>query len=51
MNPLGLECLSVFGLHPVEFIRLVGDLGCSHVTLNLSPRGDLIEAGFGFRLL
>jgi len=36
MNPLGLECLSVFGLHPIDFIRLAGDLGCSHVTLNLA---------------
>ena len=37
MNPLGLECLSIFGLHPVEFIALTADLGCSHVTLNLGP--------------
>lgn len=35
MNPLGIECLSTFGLHPVELIRLTGELGCSHVTLNL----------------
>jgi sugar phosphate isomerase/epimerase len=40
MNPLGLECLSVFGLHPVEFIRLAGDLGCSHVTLNLGAAAN-----------
>lgn len=37
MNPLGLECLSAFGLHPVEFIRIAAGLGCSHVTLSLSP--------------
>jgi sugar phosphate isomerase/epimerase len=37
VKPLGLECLSVFGLHPVAFIRLAGELGCSHVTLNLGP--------------
>lgn len=35
MNPLGIECLSTFGLHPVELIRLTGELGCSHVTLSL----------------
>lgn len=35
MNPLGIECLSTFGLHPVELIRLTGELGCSHVTLTL----------------
>jgi hypothetical protein len=40
MNPLGLECLSVFGLHPVELIRLTGELGCSHVTLNLGPAAN-----------
>src|SRR5690606_1658268 len=34
------ECLSVFGLHPVAFIRLAGDLGCSHVTLNLSASAN-----------
>lgn len=33
---IGLECLSVFGLHPVEFVRLAADLGCGHVSLNLS---------------
>ncbi|MBW8752930.1 MAG: sugar phosphate isomerase/epimerase [Sphingomonadales bacterium] len=40
MNPLGIECLSTFGLHPVELIRLTGELGCSHVTLNLGPAGN-----------
>ncbi|MEJ5977468.1 sugar phosphate isomerase/epimerase [Novosphingobium sp. PS1R-30] len=35
MNPLGIECLSTFGLDPVALIELTGDLGCSHVTLNL----------------
>ncbi len=33
MNPLGLECLSTFGLHPVDLIRLTAEIGCSHVTL------------------
>jgi sugar phosphate isomerase/epimerase len=36
MNPIGLECLSMFGLHPVDFIRIAGELGCSHVTLSMS---------------
>ena len=35
VNPLGLECLSVFGLQPALFIEIAGELGCSHVTLNL----------------
>jgi sugar phosphate isomerase/epimerase len=39
-NPLGIECLSTFGLHPVELIRLTGELGCSHVTLNLGPAAN-----------
>lgn len=40
MNPLGIECLSTFGLHPAELIRLTGELGCSHVTLNLGPAAN-----------
>lgn len=36
MERLGLECLSAFGLNPVEFIRIAGELGCGHVSLNLS---------------
>lgn len=36
MKRLGLECLSVFGLHPARFIRIAGELGCGHVSLNLS---------------
>jgi sugar phosphate isomerase/epimerase len=39
-NPLGIECLSTFGLHPLELIRLTGELGCSHVTLNLGPAAN-----------
>lgn len=50
MNPLGLECLSVFGLHPVDFIRIAGDLGCTHVTLHPGPAAnrlpDYPETGF-----
>lgn len=40
MNPLGLECLSVFGLDPVAFVELSADLGCSHVTLNLGAAAN-----------
>jgi sugar phosphate isomerase/epimerase len=36
VNRLGLECLSAFGLDPVAFVHLAGDLGCGHVSLNLS---------------
>lgn len=36
MAQLGLECLSALGLHPVEFIHIAGELGCGHVSLNLS---------------
>lgn len=40
MNPLGIECLSTFGLPPVDLIELTGALGCSHVTLNLGPAAN-----------
>lgn len=44
MERLGIECLSAFGLHPVEFIRIAGELGCGHVSLNLSkPANRLPE--------
>ena len=39
-NPIGLETLSVFGLHPAEFVRMAAELGCSHVTLNLHPAAN-----------
>jgi sugar phosphate isomerase/epimerase len=50
-NPLGIECLSTFGLHPVELIRLTGELGCSHVTLNLGPAANRLPTypGISFR--
>lgn len=35
MHRLGIENLSTFGLHPVDFIHLAADLGCTHVSLNL----------------
>lgn len=40
VNPLGIECLSTFGLHPAELIRLTGELGCSHVTLTMGPAAN-----------
>lgn len=33
MRPLGIEFLSVFGLPPVELIRLAADLGCQQVSV------------------
>ena len=51
MRILGMECLSTFGLNPVDLVHLTADLGCTHVTLNLSPsRNRLPEyAEFSFR--
>lgn len=40
MKSPGLECLSAFGLHPVDFIRVAGELGCGHVSLNLSKSAN-----------
>lgn len=40
MNPIGIECLSTFGLPPVDLIRLTGALGCSHVTLTLGEAAN-----------
>lgn len=40
MERLGLECLSGFGIHPVQFIRMAGELGCGHVSLNLSKSAN-----------
>ena len=34
---LGIEFLTVFGLHPVEFVHLAADLGCRHIGIGLSP--------------
>ncbi|MGE3692325.1 MAG: sugar phosphate isomerase/epimerase family protein [Novosphingobium sp.] len=36
MNRIGIENLSTFGLDPVEFVHLAAELGCGHVSLNLS---------------
>jgi sugar phosphate isomerase/epimerase len=33
---LGIEHLSVFGLPPVDFVNLAGDLGCPHIATGLT---------------
>lgn len=33
MDRLGIECLSVFGLPPVDLVDLAADLGCGHVSM------------------
>jgi sugar phosphate isomerase/epimerase len=43
MDRLGIENLSTFGLHPVEFIHLAADLGCGHVSLNLRGSANRLE--------
>lgn len=43
MSRLGIENLSTFGLHPVEFIQLAGELGCGHVSLNLSGSANRLD--------
>lgn len=35
MNPLAIEALSVFGLPPVEFVDLAGNIGCRYITVFL----------------
>jgi sugar phosphate isomerase/epimerase len=37
MNPLGLEFISVFGMPPVDYVRLAAELGCQHVSTALEP--------------
>jgi sugar phosphate isomerase/epimerase len=37
MDRIAIECLSVFGLPPVQLVELAADLGCPHVTINLGP--------------
>lgn len=34
---LGVERLCVFGMPPVEFVELAGDLGCQHIGIGLRP--------------
>lgn len=35
MNNLGIECLSVFNLPPVQFVNLAADVGCRHISSGL----------------
>ncbi len=35
MDRLGIEMLSVFGMPPIEFVRLVADLGCRYITTGM----------------
>ncbi len=37
MNRLGIELLSVYGMPPVEQVRLAGELGCAHISTGLTP--------------
>ena len=43
MHDFGLENLSCFGLDPADFVRLGADLGCSHVSLNLSGAANVLD--------
>lgn len=36
MAVLGIEAISVFGLPPVDFVHLVADLGCRHMSTGLT---------------
>jgi sugar phosphate isomerase/epimerase len=48
---VGIEFLSVFGLPPVEFVELVADLGCRHLSTGLTsaPGGPLDHPPFSLR--
>ncbi len=39
-NRLGIELLSVFGMPPVEHVRLAADLGCAYVSIGLTGMPD-----------
>jgi sugar phosphate isomerase/epimerase len=36
MPAIGIENISVFGMRPVEFVRLAADLGCQHISTGLT---------------
>jgi hypothetical protein len=38
MRDLGIEFISVFGLHPVDFVHLAADLGCRYISTALVGR-------------
>jgi len=46
MNRLGIERLSVFGMPPVDFIKLAAELGCGWVGIGLSPSGSFNPHGY-----
>jgi sugar phosphate isomerase/epimerase len=37
VSRLGIELLSVFGMNPVEQVKLAADLGCGHISTGLTP--------------
>jgi len=37
VHRLGINMQTVFGLPPVEFVHLAGDLACTHISTGLSP--------------
>jgi sugar phosphate isomerase/epimerase len=36
MPPIGIENISVFGLPPVDFVKLAAELGCQHISTGLT---------------
>jgi sugar phosphate isomerase/epimerase len=34
MNPLGLEYLTVMGCHPLDYVRIAANIGCSHIAFH-----------------
>lgn len=37
---IGIEFISVFGLPPVDYVKLAAKLGCSHISIALAPSGE-----------
>jgi len=37
MHPIGLEYLTLYGTHPVDYIRIAAEAGCSQVSLFTGP--------------
>jgi sugar phosphate isomerase/epimerase len=46
MNRLGIERLSVFGMPPVEFVRLAASLQCGWIGIGLAPSGQYNPHGY-----
>ena len=51
MNELGIEHLCVFGMPPVEFVTLAGELGCECVATGFEPMGGYVAHGYPHRSL